>query len=147
MYIIWTRLIVGWSFHCSIYSGLCCLSNDMNLLNRICVISGLRVRAFDNDSDRDITYSLPVTHIWSILEPTLAICTSSLPIARPVFPRAWPYSSTSGPLIGHVSKSKSPKLYGSSEEGTAGSFHRLNEHEMPLKNMMVTAGNECGDDL
>lgn len=125
----------------------------MDLLNRICIISGLRLHAIiyvGKVGPIDPTYAVPIPHIWSMLEPTVAICTACLPVARPVFLRVLPFFSASKPPTGYSPKPKSPDSYGSTEEGAAAPFRRLSEDEVPLKDMtrsQVIVREEGGDDL
>lgn len=120
----------------------------MDSLNRICVISGFRLRTLESIGTKDISYSLPIPHIWSVLEPTIAICTACLPVARPVFLRVLS-SSASKPLARHSFHPNSAGSYGSAE-AKVGPFRRLSEQEVPLKEMtrsQVTSVIEAGDNL
>ncbi|MCJ1427873.1 hypothetical protein MMC29_005779 [Sticta canariensis] len=94
----------------------------------ICIISGFRLRTLYEMDGSDPSYHLPIPHIWSVLEPTVAICTASLPIARPVFLRVLPSSSTPTPPTGHSFRPKSLESHGLAEETAVGPFRRLNEH-------------------
>ncbi|MCJ1271168.1 hypothetical protein MMC22_011067 [Lobaria immixta] len=119
----------------------------------ICIISGLRLRALNyvtKVGPSDPSYAVPIPHIWSMLEPTVAICTACLPVARPVLLRVLPFFSASKPSPGYSSKPKSPDSYGSAEDGAAAPFRRLSEHEVPLKEItrsQVIVRQEGGDDL
>lgn len=121
----------------------------MGPLNRICIISGFRLHALDDVGRADLSFHLPTPHIWSILEPTVAICTACLPVARPVFLRALPSSLPSNPPTSNSFKPRSPDSYGSAEEAAAGPFQRLIEQEIPLKEMrnQVATANESAADL
>lgn len=121
----------------------------MGPLNRICIISGIRLRSLEATNDSDVSYHLPIPHIWSMLEPTVAICTSCLPMTRPVFLRFMSHSSASKPPAGHSLKPKAADSYSSAEEAITGQFRRLSEQEVPLKAMTrihATAGKESEDD-
>lgn len=56
----------------------------------VCIISAIRIRMIQSASRGDFAEALPYSHIWSFLEPTIAICTSCLPMARPVFGKYLP---------------------------------------------------------
>ncbi|KAK9311147.1 hypothetical protein V1524DRAFT_457636 [Lipomyces starkeyi] len=51
----------------------------------ICVISIVRTITLVKVSYTDITYSVPIALIWSMMEPTLAITIACVPIMRPLF--------------------------------------------------------------
>ena len=123
----------------------------MGLLNSICIISGFRLRAIKSMANsRDLSYEILLPHIWSMLEPTVAICTACLPVARPVFLRVFFFSSTSQPPIRQNLKPKSSEPYGTAEEAAAGTFVQLNEHEISLKEIatnQVIACQDSKDDL
>ncbi|MCJ1466209.1 hypothetical protein MMC07_004828 [Pseudocyphellaria aurata] len=120
--------------------------NAMDLFNRICLISGFRLRVLDDVSHDDVSYSLPIPHIWSALEPTVAICTACLPVARPVFLRYFPSSVSKPPTGRSVQHSQEPQ--NSAEPAAAGFFRRLSEQEVPVKEMrsQVATGKERGGD-
>ena len=133
------------SFYSLIHSDLYCFDNAMDLLNRVCIISGIRLRTLNDARDSDFSYGLSIPHIWSMLEPTLAICAASLPMARPVFSRVLP-TSLSYLRHGFSFKSKSTESFGSAKDAAA---RRLGEDEIPLRDMtriQVNAGKELGDD-
>lgn len=118
----------------------------MGLLNSICIISGFRLRAIKSmGNSRDLSYEILLPHILSMLEPTVAICTASLPVARPVFLRVFLFSPTSKPPIGQNFKPKSPEPDGSGEEAAVGTFVQLNEHEISLKEIVRNQVIACQD--
>lgn len=123
----------------------------MYLLSRICIISAIRLRTLYQISDSDISYHVLTPHIWSLLEPTVAICTACLPMARPVFLRVLAFFSTPTPPTGHSFRPKSLESHaGLAEETAVGPFRRLNEHKISLKKMIrsqLTTGKESGDGL
>ncbi|MCJ1264517.1 hypothetical protein MMC22_004389 [Lobaria immixta] len=115
----------------------------------ICIISGFRLRSLDATNNSDVSYYVPIPHIWSMLEPTVAICTSCLPMTRPVFLRFMSSSPASKPPAGHSMKPKAADSYSSAEEAIAGQFRRLSEQDIPLKaitRIHATGGKESEDD-
>ena len=135
------------SFYSLIHSDLYCFNNARDLLNRVCIISGFRLHALDHArGSGDFSFGLPIPHIWSMLEPTLAICTASLPMARPVFSRVL-LTSLSYLRHGFSFKPKSTESFGSAKDAAA---RPLGEDEIPLKDMtrnQVKAGKEWGNNL
>ena len=119
-------------------------------MHRICIVSGYRLHELDAITFEDISYAVPIPHIWSVLEPTIAICTSCLPVTRPVFLRLYSSYSASQPPPGHTFKPRSAESNGTGEEAAAGPFRRLNEQEIPLKSMTrghVTICKEGGGEM
>jgi hypothetical protein len=51
----------------------------------VCVISIVRTITLVKISYNDITYSVPIALIWSMMEPTLGITIACIPIMRPLF--------------------------------------------------------------
>lgn len=56
-------------------------------LRSICIVSIVRIVAISKISYTDISYSLPLAFIWSMLEPTLGITIACIPVMRPLFMR------------------------------------------------------------
>lgn len=81
--------------------------------HRACVISAYRIAVLSTMDFADITYSLPLSNIFSGLEPSLAVILACVPLLRPLLgrtgseanSRATPFqaSNTSrrGPKINH----------------------------------------------
>lgn len=56
-------------------------------MSSICIVSIVRTVSLTRLTYADITYSVPVPLIWSMLEPTLGITLACLPVIRPLFLR------------------------------------------------------------
>ncbi|KAL4901979.1 hypothetical protein BDW74DRAFT_186999 [Aspergillus multicolor] len=90
---------------------------SMGLL--VSVISIVRLSALMAIDFNDVTYSLPMGVLWTVLEPELAIICANMPILKPILSRMFPrfFSSTR------------QKSYGVSDPQA---FERLDEREYSL---------------
>jgi hypothetical protein len=89
----------------------------------ICVISIVRTITLVKVSYLDITYSVTLALIWSMLEPTLGITIACVPVIRPL-------------IKGMASASKGSGYIGSGSNFDARNFQNVDEQQLyPLKDV------------
>jgi hypothetical protein len=123
---------------------MCDLTAPIHTVNRICIISVLRIVLYQRLSTTDLTHDTVVLYLFTALEPLLGIVLASLPIMRPAGSQlahssvfSWSKALLRSSKAG--SQPKRQKETGSDPDPAnpkRQSFHRL--HDNPYSSTVVT---------
>ena len=119
-------------------------------LNRICVLSAVRIKSIVDLDLLDFSYSVVPDGVYSVLEPCLGVINASLPVLQPVTERLASsrlFSRLKGSLISS-SRNQQAQNAGDwsvplSESSKSGGFQRLDDQrstddQVPLTEVVVT---------